>query len=809
MYLSVNWLKDWLKLPKDLSAEKIAHDLTMSTVEVEEVIDQAASLKGIVVGKIKEIAAHPDADRLQVCQVDLGSQVDQIVCGGTNLSLGMLVAVATVGSQVKWHGEGELVTLEKVKIRGIESSGMIAAASEIGLSDLFPAKSEKEILDLSEFHLKVGQDLSQALQLNDFIIDIDNKSINHRPDLWGQYGLAREVAAIYRLKLQDYQVSELKEQEELKLKVTVKDKDKCFRYLSLVIKNVKVGPSPWWLKNRLQAVGLRSINNIVDVTNYLMYELGQPMHAFDAKMIEGKEIQILAAKKGEKFVTLDGVKRRLTENSLMIADAKKYVALAGIMGGQNSEITSDTEDIILESANFQASNIRKTSTALGLRSESSARFEKSLDPEVAELAIKKATELILSFNDQAYVASKLIDLNHNPFKEINLTVPEDLINQRFGVVIPTKDIKDILTRLQFKVEHKNKIFSITVPSFRATKDISIPEDIVEEVARIYGYDNIDASLPKAKIQVPQVNLAHETSKSLKYWLSLSQAYSEVYTYPFTNISWVEKLGLELSDHLKMKNTISPEQAYLNLSLLPNLFQKAEENFRFFNEIKIFELERVFDKNKKSIFHTEPSKKKYLPAQDRHLSGVLVTAARAEDAFLSVKGLIESLADYFGLNFILEQSENQFSSLVYNIKEQDVVLGQFGLLHENLFDSGTSKAQVAWWQMNFSNLVKYLNPNIKYQALAKFPSIERDLAVIVDQNLAWVELEKEVKKTSPLLIKVEPFDIFMGKGIPESKKSIAFHLEFRSPDKTLESEDVDQIIKLILEVLDKKFEAHQR
>ncbi|MCB9802448.1 phenylalanine--tRNA ligase subunit beta [Candidatus Nomurabacteria bacterium] len=809
MYLSVNWLKSWLKLPSDLSAQDLAHQLTMSTVEVEEVLDQSASLAGVVVGKIKELAEHPDADRLQVCQVDLGSSVEQIVCGGTNLSKGMLVAVATVGSQVKWHGEGELVTLEKVKIRGIESNGMIAASSEIGLNNLFPAKSEKEILDLSSFNLKVGQNLSQALQLNDFVIDIDNKSINHRPDLWGQYGLAREVAAIYRLKLKEYQVSELKIKEEEKLKVTVKDKDKCFRYLGLVIKNVKIAPSPWWLKVRLEAVGLRPINNIVDVTNYVMYELGQPMHAFDAKMIEGQEIQVLSAKKGEKFVTLDGVKRRLNENSLMISDGKKYVALAGIMGGQNSEISLETENIILESANFQASNIRRTSTALGLRSESSSRFEKSLDPEIAELAIKKAAELILALNEEAYVASRLVDVNNSPFSEITLSVPEDLINKRFGVVIPTKEIKDILGRLQFKVTYKNKIFEIKVPSFRATKDISIPEDIVEEVARIYGYDNIQASLPEAKIQTPQIDLAHTTTKDLRYWLSLAQEYTEVYNYPFTNVSWAEKLGLNLTEHIKVKNTISADQAYLNLSLLPNLLAKAEENFRFFDEIRIFELERVFDKNKKGVYHVDPAKKKYLPAQDKQISGVKVTVKDEQVAFLEVKGLLESLGEYLGLNFILEKTTNNFSKLVYNIKEQDVILGQFGLLKESLFDSGPTKVQVAWWQLNFSSLVKYINQNTSYQSLAKFPSVNRDLAILVGKNVLWEDLVKEIVKVSPLLINVEPFDVFMGKGVPENKKSIAFHLEFRSPEKTLESEDVEQLIKKILDILNKKFQAQIR
>src|SRR3989339_693774 len=347
MYLSLNWVKEWLKLPKDLNPQDLAYALTMSTVEVEEIIDQSKNLENVVVGKIKELSAHPQADRLQVCQVDLGESTEQIVCGGSNLSKGMLVAVAKVGSRVKWHGQGDLVTLASVKIRGIESKGMIAASSEIALADLFPTNDEKEILDLTHFHFKVGQNLSNALDLNDIILDIDNKSINHRPDLWGQYGLARELAAIYRVKLNNYLVKDLPEyKSELKLKVDVEDKTKCFRYLSVALKNITVAPSPWWLKNKLKAVGIRSINNVVDITNYVMFELGQPMHAFDSDNLDGDTIYVRRAKEGETIHTLDDNEHILDDRALIIADKSKIIALAGVMGGLGSEITTNTTNII-------------------------------------------------------------------------------------------------------------------------------------------------------------------------------------------------------------------------------------------------------------------------------------------------------------------------------------------------------------------------------------------------------------------------------------------------------------------------------
>ncbi|MBT4850021.1 phenylalanine--tRNA ligase subunit beta [Candidatus Parcubacteria bacterium] len=805
MYLSLNWVKKHLKLP-NIDAKQLALDLTMSTVEVEGVMDQSESLKDIVAGKITELTKHPNADRLYVCQVDIGEKEEQIVCGGNNLKKGMTVALAKVGSKVKWHGQGELVTLEKTKIRGVESNGMIAASSEIGLGNLFPAESENEILDLSSMRPKVGQPLAEALKLNDIVIDIDNKSINHRPDLWGQYGMARELAAIYKTKLKEYKVAELESKKEIKLRVDVEDKENCYRYLGLAIHGVKVEESPWWLKVLLESVDIRPINNIVDVTNYIMYELGQPMHAFDAKQIADNHIVVKQAIKGDKFVTLDGEKRKLPEGALMIADSQRNVALAGIMGGQNSEISNDTTNIILESANFKAASVRRTSVALGLRSESSTRFEKSLDPVLAEMAIKKATEMILALNKEAYVASELVDVDNNPFKEINIKVPEALINERFGQIIPTAEIKDILKRLQFDIKYKAKTFDINVPSFRATKDISIPEDIVEEVARIYRYDNLESKLPIVSLKKPEIDIRLQESKEIKKFLACSQNYHEIYTYPFTDQIWAKRLGFDLGKHIKVANPFSPEQAYLNISLLPNLLKKAEENLRWYEEFNIFELERTFDKNSKGSYHTDPSKKKFLPKQDKYLVGVEVSKQSAQDTFLSVKGLLETMKDYWNIDWEIEEVELPFAELAFQVKQQQIILGNFGILNSDLFDSGDTKVNVGFWQLDFTATTKYINRARKFQALAKFPSIERDMALVVDQSIKWQDIENEVYKASSLIKLVELFDIYTGKNVDKGQKSIAFHIEFRSDERTLLAEDIDKLMGKIEDILSKKFKA---
>ena len=808
MYLSLNWVKNWLKLPNNLSPKELELALTMSTVEVEDITLQAEQLKGIVVGQIVEIAKHPQADLLQVCQVNIGKTTEQIVCGGTNLSKGMLVAVATVGSRVRWHGQGDWVELAPAKIRGVESQGMIVSVPEIGLANLFHQSSEREILDLSSFPGKPGQELSQLLELDDVIMDIDNKSMNHRPDLWGQYGLARELAAIYKLKLSPYPHSPIKGDAKSKIKVNIQNKD-CYRYSAILLSNIVVAESPWWLKIKLQAVGIRPINNIVDITNYVMYELCQPLHAFDARQVSGHNIVVSSAKKAEKFTTLDGVKRKLSEKVMMIGDGQKYLAIAGIMGGQNSEISSDTTEVLIESANFKASSIRQASQFLNLRSESSTRFEKSLDPELTMVALGRVVEFVSKVCPEAKVTSEVADIDNNPFSAITLEVSEQLINDRFGVAIPSKEIVDILQRLQFEVVNKKGKYTIKVPSFRATKDISIPEDIVEEVARIYGYDKIPLQLPKLEVKEPIIDIRVQAEREIKQWLTLGQSYDEVYSYPFTDQTWANILNFDMSTHIKVKNAISPEQAYLNTSLLPNLFSMAASNWRWYDNFKIFELQRVFDKSEKSHHYIDQTHKKYLPQQSKHLTGVQVTSSNNEKLFFEIKGLLESLADYWGLKITFENLNLSYAMIAHTIVIDGAKMGFFGVLKKDLFTTNNQNVSVGFWDLDFSNIVKHISQNKKYQILPKFPSVNRDMAIVLDKKVQWQDIVQNIHKTSALIKNIDPFDIFMGKEIGDDKKSIAFHLEFRSDDRTLLTEDVDKIMADILTVLQTKFAAKLR
>ncbi|MDO9509692.1 MAG: phenylalanine--tRNA ligase subunit beta, partial [Candidatus Magasanikbacteria bacterium] len=417
MNISYNWLKKFITLPDSITPEQVAEKLKLSTVEVENIIKQGDGLDNIVVGKVLKADKHPNADKLKLCLVDVGKESLQIVCGGSNVVDGMSVAVAKVGAKVHWHGEKDLVEIVPTKIREVDSYGMICGSSEIGLEQMFPPKDEKEILDLTELKLKIGMDLKKALGLDDVVFEIDNKSLSNRPDLWGHYGIAREVAVLFPRDLKEYETTEIEEGKDIKLKVDVDDIKLCPRYMAVAVGGIKIGPSPLWLQQSLSAVGLRSINNVVDITNYIMYDLGQPLHAFDANNLKtknknSKTIIVRTANPEEEFKLLDEKVIKLTENDLVIADEEKPIALAGVMGGFDSGINDNTTTIIFESANFEPVNIRKTALRYDSRTDSSSRFEKSLDPNMNKSALEKAVEMILEFCPEAKVVSNVVDITN-------------------------------------------------------------------------------------------------------------------------------------------------------------------------------------------------------------------------------------------------------------------------------------------------------------------------------------------------------------------------------------------------------------
>ncbi len=807
MYLSLNWIKKFVSLP-DVLPKQLATDLTMSSVEVEDVIEQSQALNGVVIGQIKELVKHPQADKLWICKTDIGEQVVQIVCGGSNLKEGMKVAVAKIGAKVKWHGQSEVVTIEKVKIRGQESNGMIAAASELGLENLFTAEDERQVIDLSAYNFKPGVSLSGVLNLNDVILEIDNKSMTHRPDLWGQYGLARELAAIYDKKLKPLKLAEIvKDSGHKKIDVSVKSPS-CYRYSGLVMDNIKVGPSPWWLRISLESVGLRSINNIVDVTNYVMMELGQPLHAFDYQLLEGQGVVVRELDRVENFQTLDGFKHKLPVGTLMIGDKKKNVAIAGIMGGLNSEIKDNTTAIFLESANFQASKVRHVSMKLGLRTDASTRFEKSLDPTLTMPALQRAVSLIKLVCPEATVVSKTIDIDNRPDFNREIILDRSLLVRLLGIELEDKVVKDILQRLGFTVVKKKGIFTVGVPSWRATKDITIAEDLVEEIARIYGYSNIAPVLPVVKLKQPDANIEKKLENQIKDMLAYNSDYIEVYNYSFAEPLWTPLLGL--AEHqVEVKNALTEDQRYMRTSLLPWLMKNVDDNIRWQDDFRLFEFGRVF-KAVKGSYHVDTTGKDFLPEQNLYFSGVTVSKEKSEQQlYLQTKGMLQQMLAHYNLDFSLELEEMPFSHLRQVFKSHDQKFGSFGLLNSEIAGKYFEGHKVVWWELNFSKLVKHADFSRTFSALPKYPTVVRDLAVVVEQNVSWENLSKEISAASPLIEEVDLFDIFQSKELGTGKHSLAFSIVFRSPDRTLESKEIEAVMAKIKDRLKNKFSARQR
>ncbi len=839
MLLSFNWLKQHVKLPDSISAEEVAEKLKLSTVEVEGIQHQGQHLENIVVGKVISCEKHPNADKLKVCQVNLGNETAIIVCGGSNVEEGMLTAVAKVGAKVKWHGEGELVELKPTSIRGVESDGMICASDEIGLLEMFPKKEEKEILDLSSTAnrayintpLRPGEPLASAFGLTDAVLEIDNKSLSNRPDLWGHYGMAREAAALFNRNVETYEtkVVKLSSNQVIKLKVEVEDAKLCHRYMAVAVSGIKIGESPEWLKQKLLAVGLRPINNIVDITNFVMLDIGEPMHAFDGRQVSdaGGRIKIIVrhAKEGEQFITLDEKKHQLDSSMLVIATdppaGGKAVALAGVMGGLESGINSDTTTIVFEAANFDAATTRKTATKLGMRTDSSARFEKSLDPNMCGVAIHKAIELTLAFCHGAKVASKIVDIGKPRLFTGPLEIPVEFFAKKLGVEIPVKTIISILERLGFGVtigrgrRSAPPTLMVKIPTWRATKDIAIPEDVVEEVARIYGYDNISATLPTFPITPPEINKLRQLEYGVTEILVRELGFTEVYNYSFVSEAQILKFGDDITRYLELDNPLSKERPYLRRHLLNNLLENIKQNSARYGRLKLCEIGKVYHPEEAGE-RAEINGDELLPRQDTWLTAVYADKEN-DNPFWEARRAAEAVAENLKINWqIIPAGEkakpSQHPARTALIKFGDHKLGAISELHPAVAAALGIEERVGVFTLNLSLVAEYVDRSSsqeRYQRLSPYPEVIRDIAFLVKKEMTHAAILNAIKHADPLLTKVELFDVFMGEGIGEGYKSMAYHLTYASPEDTLTAEEVDSAQRKVEKALQVKFGAEIR
>lgn len=797
MLISLNWLRDFVQLPKNIDPKDLGNELTLKTAEVEQVHKQEDEFNKMVVGQILELKKHPDADKLQVVKVSIGTKTIQVVCGGSNLKEEMYVAITLPGAQVRWHGEGDLIEVQNTKIRGVESFGMIAAANEIGLPEL--QKGPKDILDLSDQKPKPGTPIAKLLDRDDTIFEFDNKSLTHRPDLWGHMGIAREVAAISGGKFTPLNPSPSIPTKGESAAVKVEDNELCPRYCGLIINNIKVEESPDWLKKRLRAVGHGTHNNIVDVTNYVVAELGQPMHAFDKNFIE-KGIIVRRAKEKETITTLDDKKRELESSMLVIADHKKAVAIAGVIGGQNSEIKKETTSIILESANFNAGNIRRTSTKLGLRTDAVQRFEKAIDPQLSELAIKRAAELILKICPGAQIGGPITDINNSNSKPIKIELDTSQAASKIGVKLSLQEMKELLSRLEFDVIKKNdNTLSVTVPSWRATKDIRIEDDLVEEIARLYGYENIDPDLPKLPTRLPAENPERFKKHRLRELLSYGLGFDEVYNYSFYGKADIERCLLQEEGHIQLDNYLSEDQTHLRMSMTPNLLKCLQENIKNYKDCRLYEIGRTY----KEIGE-------FFPLEEKKVVGVICLKGKTDSAFYEAKGATEEILKKFGPSKIKSAKGIEAVPYAHPTKALSYLgpngqgLAKTFVLHpavERHYElEGYS---IAIFAVNFSSLMKSEPEEKKFQALDKFPSIEMDISVVIDRNTEVEKVQKAILSADQKLItEALLFDLYQGENVDKDKKAIAYKVVLQASDRTLTEEEMVQVKSKIFQNLEK-------
>ena len=811
MKVSLNWIRDYVQLPADADLKKLAYDLTMSTVEVEDATDLGASFHDMVVGVINTIEQHPNADKLKVCKTDIGGRVEDIVCGGSNLREGMKVAVALPGAMCKWHGEGDLVEIKKSKLRGVDSYGMICGAVEIGLADLFPTKEEAHILDLNDFDAPAGTPLADALDLNDIILEIDNKSKTNRPDLWGHYGIAREIAALYDLPMTQFPHFDRNVENTSGFHVTVEDAERCPRMTGTQIENVCVKPAPYWMQVRIWKTGMRPINALVDITNYVMLATGQPSHAYDSDHIAG-HIIVRRAKAGETLTLLNGKELPLSTDDLTIADDAGIVGLAGVMGGAKDSILPTTSKVILEIANFQAAGIRRTALRYDNRTEASARYEKAIDPERCDQAFDLSMQLFSQLYPEMKVTG-LVDEYPRHLKQAEIDVPLSWLERRLGKRLSPDEIKHKMELLGYSITFNGDNMHVVVPTWRSTGDVSIQADIMEEVARMYGYENFEAEPITTTFDGAINQLDKDLERRIKEYLAIRCGMQEIFTYPWMEESYVNAVLQSTEGILSLSTPPSPAERFVRSSLLPNLCKAVVKNERYFNEFSIFETAQVFrDENYTSPY--DPREK--LPSQRKNVAGAFATTDKDITAlFRKAKGVVEMMARYVHMEALtFKQAEKPVwaDNVVWlNIYRGDEKVGDLALLAKKVsMACGIKNMNVMLFQLDQDSLVPLKSRTNTFTHLAEYPMTDYDISLLVDGSVQWKDVAQTVRSIKSELLHGAAFvDEYRGKQVPAGKKSLTLRLAIGSKDKTLTSAEIEEVASGVLNKIAKRFGAELR
>lgn len=788
MNVSINWLKEYIDF--NLSPEALADRLLMLGIETESIKQLGEGLDGVVVGRIREVKNHPNANKLVLCDVDVGQNaVLQIVCGAPNAREGLVAPVALVGTQFATG-----LTIKAAKIRGEESHGMLCSEKELGISD-----DASGLMDLS-LDSPIGAPLAKALGLDDAVLELEITP--NRPDCLSMIGVAREIGAETgnSVKLPSVNLKEGTADVRELTGVTIDAPELCPRYAARVIRGVRIAPSPKWLQHKLESINVGTINNVVDITNFVLMECGHPLHAFDYHKLADNRIVVRRAVPDETLTTIDGTERKLTSDMLVIADAERPVALAGVMGGLDSEISDRTVDVLLESAYFHPSSIRKTSKALGMHTEASHRFERGADPECVIPAINRAAQLIAELAG-GEVAAGIVDVYPRRQEPVRVKLRPERVNFVLGTEIAPGEMIEILTRLGFDV---SPTFEVTVPTFRP--DVSREIDLIEEIARLRGYDNIPTTMPTGDVPTPPSTAKSELREQVKTYL-IASGMMEAINYSFYDSQVFDRIRLEASDGardaLKIRNPLSEEMSIMRTTLVPSLLENAQRNRNYRVEnIQLFEMSKVFVPNKDSQLPNEPERVAGVIAGNIG-SGVHGDPYRAAD-FFDIKGVVEGLLDVCGISdYTIAATRHPIfhpgRNVSIAVNEQH--LGIFGEAHPEVLENYDLGFKAYLFELDFEVLADAADPTRRVEPISIYPSVNRDIAIVVDADIPASDPVELICAAGGVLVKsVRLFDLYIGDQVANGKKSLAYAIEYSSPTETLTDEQVDRVHERIVKRL---------
>ncbi len=795
MKVSMKWLKEYADIP--MTAQEYESRMIMTGTGVEGTEFMGENLENVVVGRVLTCEDHPNSDHLHICTVDVGEETPlQIVCGAPNVKAGLLVPVAKLGAKLPGG-----ITIKKGKLRGVESQGMLCSGPEMGVPvELYPSVGDAGLLLFHEEY-PLGTDVRRIFGLDDTVIDFE--ILANRPDCLCVWGVARETAAAMgtELKLPEIKVNEVGESIHDYAKVEVLEDTLCPRYAAKVVKNVRVAPSPMWLRQYLHACGMRSINNIVDITNFVMLETGHPMHAFDLDKVEGKHIIVRKAEKGETLTTLDGKVHTLPDSALMICDAQKPTGLAGIMGGEESEITENTRTILFECATFDRTSVRLTARALGIRTESSGRFERGVSQQTVMDALLRACQMVNEL-DAGDVVSGVIDLYPNPVQPVTLDVSCRNICTRAGVDVAPEEMKRILEKLLFRVELQGDRMTVTAPTFR--QDIEQEADICEEVLRYAGYDRIPVTRLKGESLSGGLNEKTRKQKLLRTLLS-GMGFYETMTFSFISKKAIDMLGMPKDDRrsqpLMVRNPLGEDTACMRTTMLCGLLKTLSTNMKNGNENgRIYELGATFD----ALNRTEENLPTETPA--------LAIGMYGNADFYAIRGVAEALCAQNGIQYRIEASNEKY---LHPGRQAKLTLdGQtlcvLGEVHPDTAENFDLPGRAYVAEMNLKVFFAAMQPLDAVKAIARFPAVQRDLALVMKEEVAVGPMMEALKSgCGQLLEEIRMFDVFRGVQIGEGNKSVAFSFTFRSPDHTLTEEEITRLTNKALKIAAEQFDAHIR